>query len=874
MATFDGYIDLPITTDVQAIVQQALGNIVSKIPGWTPSEGNLEVLLLEEFASMAAVAADSAHGVPASIFKYFGSLVGLTQNTGSVAQIRTTWKLFGNAPSSGFFIPAGTQAGLNYNGASYIYSTVSDTTIASGSSNASIVMQAVTSGAEYNLVIAGLNPLTTNLSLTAPNPFVQSITITATPSTDTSLTAGVDAESDSVYLNRLSAELQLLAPRPITPVDYSDISSNTTGVYRALALDGFNPYTNLLTQNDANLTSAIYNNYTAVGNGTASVPTLAFDGSQSTKGLDVTAVALSSTVPSASVSLGATTVTVVSAVLSTTTSNTNPSFVLVQDPANGSEIICVTAVGGSSNKTWTLLSGTSFKYAHSTSASLIPLQGAVVPNVSQFYPNSSWAQAAAIVKANSENTATATPYVVVVTTGANGEVNLYSSCNALASSLYDYTTLPKTVVANFPTTCSGYVAPFRNDGTTTYNSIHDSITSVQMYVLWANATSTKTHSILYASISQSGYDFSSGAPEDPASATSDYNSIPDPELNAYYTPGTYLSSWTLDSGINALPGFGIQFKGTGSALGSALNAKSQIFNLPNVFPTGTIGNFTAFATIDATFATSTYSNIVLSVVDISTGTPTTLGSQACTSNSLQTVVIPFTLSASAKDLYVQVQFGAGLNVPNTSSVVVSSIALFPGTYSSTQAALVEVEPGFIWTVGGQYTVNSFNYPRSVVVAPVDSLGFPVSDSVTDSLQDYLTIRREANFQVYTIQPNFVQINVYWSALAEPGYDPSILQSKVNAAINSFLSPANWAGGLSTPPYWDSTQNVIRILDVAGIISGVTGISNVTSVALSIPGMSVPAVTDILMPGIAPLPIANTVSGAVISNSLNSTLGGI
>ena len=43
------------------------------------------------------------------------------------------------------------------------------------------------------------------------------------------------------YINRLTAELQLLAPRPILPADFAALATSVTGVFRAMAIGGLNP---------------------------------------------------------------------------------------------------------------------------------------------------------------------------------------------------------------------------------------------------------------------------------------------------------------------------------------------------------------------------------------------------------------------------------------------------------------------------------------------------------------------------------------------------------------------------------------------------------------------------------------------------------
>jgi hypothetical protein len=937
MSSLNGYIDIPITTDSKTLVQTALANIATQLPGWVPREGNLEVLLLEEFGQMAAEIATAASGVPASIFKYFGGLLGLTQQTGVQATIKTLWTLVAVPPTGGYLIPANTIAGFSYQGSSYTFTTTVDTLIppssalsgASGDGttltlttlaahgfqagtvvtvsgdgtntyngdytilttptpttftvastvsgtatlsgavasvqSAFITMKATDVGSFYNIyTLSGLNPLTTYLTPTATSPYLANILVTATAASDATLTTGVDAETDSAYLNRLVVELGLIAPRPITTNDYASLAQNVVGIYRALAIDGFNPYNNILSANDANLTTAIYNNYTAVGNGTATLPTVSLTGGS----LVVTAATMTATTTTASVTTSGTQLAVTTATLDTSVSSTHPALVFITDPTNGNEIVVITSVNGTGNKKWNLLPGTTFQYPHGTGVTVTPLQGVIAPNVSSLNPNTSYMQSSAIVQCGTGTTATAKPYVVSVVTYLDGSIKVYSSANPISDSLYDYTVLPKTVVTNINSYAGGFIAPTNPNNN--YNTIQSYATSVQSYIVFANATSTRTHKILYTALNQTSFDFSATGLESPILSVDDYNWLPDSELYAYGSTGTALSSWTLDSGISPLPGYGMQFQGTGSALGSSLNAKSQIFNLSNT----TVTNFTAIANIDATYTGSTYGDIVVKVVNAATGA--TIASASPTSASFQTVAVPFSVpttgGATSLDVYVQVVFGTGLNVPLISSVIVSALSVSYGTKSPATVGEAIMEPGYVWTPGGQFNQNVFNNARTVTVAPIDGSGLAVNASVADSLHDYLQSRREVNFNVSTINPNYVPINVQWSGIASQGYDPVIVQNAGNAAVYNFINPGTWAGGGNTPAFWDSTQNTVRILDVAGVLSQVTGMAAVTSVVIGTTTNL--AATDIFLPGNAPLPVANSVTGSVVSNALNSTIGGV
>ena len=71
--------------------------------------------------------------------------------------------------------------------------------------------------------------------LVTPSAQILSIATTAMTS------GGVNADTSTSYMNRLSNELQLLAPRPILALDYAAMAPNVTGVFRALGIDGLNP---------------------------------------------------------------------------------------------------------------------------------------------------------------------------------------------------------------------------------------------------------------------------------------------------------------------------------------------------------------------------------------------------------------------------------------------------------------------------------------------------------------------------------------------------------------------------------------------------------------------------------------------------------
>lgn len=227
------YIIAPIDTDPIDILDEAYSELQSFIPGWEPSDGQLDAWIIQSMASQAAESRDVVSGVTKSIFRWFGAyLVNLPPIDSSAAQGNSTWVMI---DMLGHTIPAGTQVGITDSGGNVIPFEVQDDVVVLPGSNATpagaVVLIAVDSGATGS----GLGSAGSSVTLLDPLDYVLTVTLTATTS------GGQDAESDDDYLNRLSQELTLLAPRPILPNDFTLFARKITGVWRAVAIDGYNP---------------------------------------------------------------------------------------------------------------------------------------------------------------------------------------------------------------------------------------------------------------------------------------------------------------------------------------------------------------------------------------------------------------------------------------------------------------------------------------------------------------------------------------------------------------------------------------------------------------------------------------------------------
>jgi Baseplate J-like protein len=269
----DLYIDVPLDTDPQDLLNECYTYLASVIPGWAPAQGNLDVWLLMAIASLAAETRDVASLVPQDIFRWFGAnLVNIPPIDEAEAIGHTTWHM---VDTNGYTIPAGTQVEIPVAGQSPVpFITTFDTVVAPGSSVvAGVEIQAVNPGAAAN----DLGSIGGAVTLLDTLTFVSSVTQDDVP------TGGVDAELDSDYLDRLAAELQLLAPRPILARDYAIYSRNVAGVYRAAAQDLYTPYHNMLTANDASVETSIGDWVADVNCAVAWDATFGVDGTHSVK---------------------------------------------------------------------------------------------------------------------------------------------------------------------------------------------------------------------------------------------------------------------------------------------------------------------------------------------------------------------------------------------------------------------------------------------------------------------------------------------------------------------------------------------------------------------------------------------------------------
>jgi hypothetical protein len=261
-----GYVIFPITTEPEALLASAVARIQQAFPGWEPKDAELDTVMLEAVSAMASDVRDIASQVPIAIFRYFGArLAGLPPIDASAATTTSTWTM---ADMVGHTIPADTQVTiLDSAGVAWAFYVLADVVVPSGS-NTTQVGEVILVASTLGVASSGLGAVAAPITLIDTLVFVQSIRQEVITS------GGVDAELDSDYLDRLRRKLQLLTPRPILPQDFAILALDIAGIWRATAIDGYNPADNsfnnermvavALIDTDGNpVSSVVKNNYKA-----------------------------------------------------------------------------------------------------------------------------------------------------------------------------------------------------------------------------------------------------------------------------------------------------------------------------------------------------------------------------------------------------------------------------------------------------------------------------------------------------------------------------------------------------------------------------------------------------------------------------------
>jgi uncharacterized phage protein gp47/JayE len=228
-----GYVDLRIfdRTD-QEIIDAALALAKINLPEWTPLEGHTEVLLIEALALEMAEAIVAINRLPGAVLETLLRFANVSRDFGAAPTAQATITV---ADLAGHDIPAGTRLfAPTADGIGIVTLLVRPPGLAipAGSRTGTIAVIGDTFTDAANGVPAG-----TQLSMTSPLPFVESVVL-ATPIAD-----GRSAETDDAWRDRGVQRLSRLSETLVLPRHFEAAALEDPNVARVVVVDNNDPGT-------------------------------------------------------------------------------------------------------------------------------------------------------------------------------------------------------------------------------------------------------------------------------------------------------------------------------------------------------------------------------------------------------------------------------------------------------------------------------------------------------------------------------------------------------------------------------------------------------------------------------------------------------
>lgn len=217
------YIDLTVY-DLQPvdIYESAIEYARTALPDWTPVTGSIEDAILQSASYMTGQLLGAINRLPAGNIEGLLRLFGIERNSGTSPSATVEIDFIDDA---GYTIPAGVRCGYSQTTGDsttlYIFETTNEISVATGTSNASAVLEGVTL-AEYPAIAAGQN-----LQLLSAIASIDSITLTE------DLDPGSDAESTTTFLTRGVNKFASMSEAIVTPAQFTAYILDTyTSAYR------------------------------------------------------------------------------------------------------------------------------------------------------------------------------------------------------------------------------------------------------------------------------------------------------------------------------------------------------------------------------------------------------------------------------------------------------------------------------------------------------------------------------------------------------------------------------------------------------------------------------------------------------------------
>lgn len=212
----------------QDLIEQGIADATSKLPDWTPREGNTEVVLLETQALVGAETIYAVNRLPRAILAALLAEYGLTQDPGTAPAASFT---FTTSAAGDVTIPVGTRLRVLYADGTDSLDFLTDTALL------------IPGGAFTGTVTATAETATTVLNGTPPGPaeLVDSLSVVDAVALSSEIIGGVDPEDLDAYLTRGGILFRRLVSTLVLPEHFTTAALEDPAVVRAATYDLFNP---------------------------------------------------------------------------------------------------------------------------------------------------------------------------------------------------------------------------------------------------------------------------------------------------------------------------------------------------------------------------------------------------------------------------------------------------------------------------------------------------------------------------------------------------------------------------------------------------------------------------------------------------------
>jgi len=155
--------------------------------------------------------------------------------------------------------------------------------------------------------------------------------------------------------------------------------------------------------------------------------------------------------------------------------------------------------------------------------------------------------------------------------------------------------------------------------------------------------------------------------------------------------------------------------------------------------------------------------------------------------------------------------------------------------------------------------------HAVTVVAVNQEGMPLASTDRASVQAMLEQRRELNWKVSVVNPEYTTVKVTARVVAWPSHDPEAVAASAEAALKAFLSPATWGRGETrlddgAGVEWID-EPVVRYLEVAQALNEVPGLRYITYLGIAEDSGTLDS-RDVPLAGFAALPEVGAISVTV------------